>query len=170
MEVIKPIESFFPEYFNACKESYENNITEWMPFDPQNYDIWKEKILKTYNNYENGIDIPNGFPRTYTYWCIEDDVFIGEIQIRPFLNETESQNWGHIAYAVRYSKWNNGYGTKLLKAAIDKLQEFNVSKIYIACHKENISSIRVIEKNGGLYLNSLIDESGIEQNIYLIER
>lgn len=170
MELIKPKESFFQEYLNACKESYENNITEWMPFDPQNYYIWKEKILKTYDNYENGIDIPNGFPRTYTYWCIEQDIFIGEIQIRPFLNEVESRNWGHVAYAVRYSKWNNGYGTKLLKVAITKLQEFNVSEIYIACHKENISSIKVIEKNGGLYQNSLIDESGIEQNIYLIKK
>ncbi|MCI6277557.1 MAG: GNAT family N-acetyltransferase [Clostridium sp.] len=168
MKVIKPNENFFVEYLSACKESYENNITEWMPFNPENYDVWKNKILSVYNDYENGINIPHGYPRTYTYWCIEDDIFIGEIQIRPFLTEAESYKWGHIAYAVRYSKWNNGYGTKLLNAAIKKLQEFNVSNICVVCHAENKSSIRVIEKNGGVFINTLIDEVGIEQNLYSI--
>ena len=88
MEVLKPAEPFFIEYLNACKESYENNITEWMPFHPEHYDIWKEHILQAYDNCEKGIDLPEGFPRTYTYWCVEDNTFIGEIQIRPFLNKS----------------------------------------------------------------------------------
>ena len=169
MEIIRPKENFFIEYLNACKESYENNITEWMPFEPDHFDVWKEHILEAYDNYEKGIDIPEGFPRTYTYWCVEGDTFIGEIQIRPFLSENEAQNWGHIAYAIRYSQWNKGYGTRLLKAALDKLREFGVSNIYIACHKTNAISIKVIEKNGGSFINSIIDEEGIEQNVYIIK-
>lgn len=102
--------------------------------------------MEAYDNYENGINIPEGFPRTYTYWCIEGDKFVGEIQIRPFLNESEAQNWGHIAYAVRYSQWNKGYGTKILKAALGKLHEFEVSNIYVVCHKTNTASIKVIKK------------------------
>ncbi len=169
MEIIKPNEKFFIEYFNACKESYENKITEWMPFELHHFDVWKEHVLEVYCNYEKGVAIPEGFPRTYTYWCVEGDIFIGEIQIRPFLNENESQTWGHVAYAVRYSQWNKGYGTKLLKTALDKLHEFAVLDIYISCHKTNTSSIRVIEKNGGSFVNSIIDEDGIEQNVYIIK-
>lgn len=169
MEIIKPKEKFFIEYFNACKESHENKITEWMPFELDHFDVWKEHVLEAYDNYEKGIGIPEGFPRTYTYWCVEGDIFIGEIQIRPFLNENESQAWGHVAYSVRYSQWNKGYGTRLLKAALTKLHEFGVLTIYISCHRTNISSIRVIEKNGGSFINSIIDEDGIEQNVYIIK-
>ncbi len=169
MEILKPQKKLFQEYFNACKESHENNIREWMPFQLDHYEVWKEHILQAYDNYEKGVDIPEGFPRTYTYWCVEKDVFIGEIQIRPFLNKQEAQICGHVAYAVRYSQWKKGYGTRLLSAAISKLREFGISDIFVACHTTNAPSIRVIEKNGGVFLKSIMDEEDIKQNIYIIK-
>lgn len=169
MEIIKPEEKYFLEYFNACKESYENNIEEWMPFNPENYDVWKEHILETYDNYEKGENIPEGMPRVYTYWCVENNTFIGEIQLRPYLTYEEATKWGHISYAVRYSQWGRGNGTKLLKTAIDKLHKFQVTDVYVACHKSNDASIRVIEKNAGIYVKTIVDEEGIEENVYLVK-
>jgi predicted acetyltransferase len=170
MDTIKPRKEYFAEYLNACKESYENDVKEWMPFNPEHYDIWKEQILEAYDNYETGENIPEGMPRTYTYWCIEQENFIGEIQLRPYLTEEQAKQWGHIAFSVRYSEWKKGYGTKLLKEALDKLQEFDVKDIYIACHRTNQGSIRVIEKNNGIYINTILDGEGIEQNVYLIKQ
>lgn len=77
MELIKPREEFFDEYYEACKESYENNVTEWMPFELDNFNQWKKHILKAYDNYETGTNLPEELPRTYKYWCVENGKFIG---------------------------------------------------------------------------------------------
>ncbi len=168
MEVIKPSENFFDEYLQACKESYDNNIEEWKPFNPDQYEQWKACILDVYSKYENGVDIPDEMPRTYTYWCVEDNTFIGEIQLRPFLNELQAKTWGHLAYAIRYSKWNQGYGTLLLKKALEKAKDFQLDDIYIACRASNIGSIKVIEKNNGQLINSIIDTEEYVNNVYHI--
>ncbi len=166
MQFIKPNALYFEEYYHACKESHENNITEWIPFELDHYDIWKKQILKVLENYEKGKDIPDGMPITHTWWCVDDKRFIGEIQIRPFLSNEEAQKWGHIAYAVRFTEWGKGYGTKLLRAAVKKINELEVSPIYVVCHKNNIGSIKVIEKNGGIFQFMFLDEEECEQNVY----
>lgn len=168
MELIKPREEFFDEYYEACKESHENNVTEWMPFELDNFNQWKKHILKAYYNYETGTDLPEGMPRTYTYWCVDNGKFIGEVQLRPFLNEEEAKKWGHIAYAIRYSRWKQGRGTELLRQILLKVQEFNIIDVYIVCRENNIGSIKVIEKNGGRFTNTVIDEDGILNNVYHI--
>ena len=166
MEVIKPSEQYFEQYLSAVKESFSNNITEWMPFDPNDYSAWKEQILAVYKNYEDGVNIPPGMPRTLTYWCTEGGRFIGEIQLRPYLTREQAEKWGHIAYAVRYSEWNRGYGTLLLKAAAKKLHEMEVQPIFVASHSGNAASCRVIQKNGGVLCGKTADETGAPQNVY----
>jgi predicted acetyltransferase len=169
MEIIKPRSEYFEEYLNACKESYDNNIVDWMPFNPENYERWKESILDIYDNYENGIDIPENMPRTYTYWCVEENNLVGEIQLRPYLSEPEAKAWGHLAYAVRYSKWNNGYGTRLLKKGLEKAKEFQINDVYIACREDNLGSIKVIEKNNGKLVDKIISNEGFASNLYYIK-
>lgn len=170
MVIIKPDSPYFEEYYKACKESYDNNITEWMPFDLSNYDYWKKNILTILDNYETGKDIPEGMPRTYTYWCVDNDNFIGEIQLRPFLTEDEAKKWGHISYAVRYSRWNQGFGTKILQESIIKAYELNVKEVYVACRENNIGSIKVIEKNGGKFIATVLDEENERNYVYNIPR
>jgi predicted acetyltransferase len=168
MDIIKPRSEYFEEYLNACQESYDNNIVDWMPFNPKNYEQWKECILELYENYENGINIPENLPRTYTYWCIEENKLIGEIQLRPFLSEAEAKRWGHLAYAVRHSKWNNGYGTKILEKGLEKAREFQIKNVYIACREDNLGSIKVITKNNGGLVDKIISDEGIPNNLYYI--
>ena len=168
MELTKPCEELFEEYYHACKESYDHHVTEWMPFDPAHYDAWRETILAAYARYETGDGLPDGFPRTYTYWCTQSGTLIGEVQLRPFLTPEEARNWGHIAYAVRYSQWGRGWGTQLLKAAVQKLAAFGIRDIYVVCHQGNAASIRVIEKNGGLLQASVAAQDGTAVNCYLL--
>ena len=96
MKLIKPSQEYFEAYYEACKESYVNNVTEWMPFDPKDYEHWKSNILQIYTNHENEQKIPEQMPRIYTYWCIEEEQLVGEIQLRPFLTESQAKEWGHV--------------------------------------------------------------------------
>lgn len=168
MEFIKPNENYLDEYLSACKESYDNNVTEWMPVELDDFECWKKRALQRYEILESGEGLPAGIPRMITYWCIEENKFIGEIQIRPYMTMEEAKEIGHIGYAVRYSMWNKGFGTKLLQFAVDSLHEYSVNPIYIACHIENIGSNRVSQKVGFEFIETR-ESSGQKENLYILK-
>jgi len=169
MGVIKPNEKYLDEYLAACKESYDYDVKEWMPVELDDFDNWKTRALRLCEMLECGDGLPEGIPRMITYWCVEQDKFIGEIQIRPFLSVEEAKVVGHIGYAVRYSMWNKGYGTKLLTYAVERLQEMNVNPIYIACHIDNEGSNRVSQKVGFQF----VETRGVgedKENVYVLHK
>ena len=170
MRLIKPIEKYFDEFLAACNESIDNDVTEWMPLQKDELDTWKDSALKRYEMLETGEGLPEGIPKMVTYWCIENDKFIGEIQIRPYITEEQAKAMGHIGYAVRYSMWGKGYGNKILASAIEKLKELDVQTIYIACHTDNIGSNKLAVKNGFKYVENIVNEIGEEQNVYILKQ
>lgn len=167
MKLVKPKRSLFKQFYEACKESHDNNVTEWMPFRLENYSLWQDQILKIYEKCETGKDLPADMPRTYTYWCVDKGRFIGEAQLRPYLSPEEALEWGHIAYAIRYSKWGRGLGTRVLREVLIKARAFGLVDVYILCAASNVGSIRVAEKNGAV-LVSVRDEDGRQINVYRI--
>ena len=78
----------------------------------------------------------------------ERDYFIGEVSIRHRINSSLERYGGHIGYGVRYGEWNKGYGTLMLKYALEKAFELGLDKILITCNDDNTGSYRVMEKNG----------------------
>ena len=109
MEFIKPNAIYFDEYLAACKESHDNNITEWMPVELDDFDGWKERALRLYDMLESGDGLLVGIQRMITYWCIEHNKFVGEVQIRPYVSVDEAKAVGHIGYAVRHSMWGKSF-------------------------------------------------------------
>lgn len=55
-----------------------------------------------------------------------------------------------------------------MRQTLLKVQEFNIHDVYIACRENNIRLIKVIEKNGGRFTNTVVDEEGILNNVYHI--
>lgn len=169
MRIIKPTKKYFDEYLAACKESIDNNVTEWLPLQEDEFDSWKDSALRRYKRLETGEGLPLGIPRMVTYWCIEDDRFIGEIQIRPYLTQEVAKDMGHIGYAVRHSCWGKGYGTQILKKSVKKLQALNVTPIYLACHIDNIGSNKVSQKVGFEFVEERINSEGDKENLYVLK-
>lgn len=167
MDFIKPNEYYLDEYLAACKESYDKHVTEWMPVDLDNFEGWKEQALCLYEMLESGEGLPDGVPRMVTYWCVENAKFVGEVQIRPYLPVDEAKAIGHIGYAVRYSMWGEGFGTKLLQFAVDKLHEHSVSPIYIVCHIDNIASNKTSQKVGFEFVEKRTT-NGEAENLYML--
>ena len=60
MKILKPREELFEEYLSAVIESFDNNIDEWKPFYPEEYDNWKDNVLTTYEKAEKGENLPIG--------------------------------------------------------------------------------------------------------------
>ena len=118
------------------------------------FDEFLEKLER--NKHQELISIKLS-PQT-TYGVFEDGKLIGGFNLRNILKGNLLNHGGHIGYLIRPSKRNKGYGTKLLKLALEKAKESNIDKVLVTCRKENIASARVIEKNKGIYENDYYDE------------
>ena len=122
----------------------------------------KETVNNKYQ-YMNGIYIPPERVPSSMLWLVNDDEFIGCTDIRHNLTDRLLLSDGHIGYEVRCSKWNNGYGTKLLAMSLKYAKEnFHFDRVLVTCDEDNIASARVIEKNGGVLENTVetIDDDG----------
>ena len=144
MKLIYPSKKYYNSYDEARLEYEKNNITDYY-FDNVN----EVDVEKKYKDYRKGRNLKPGYVPQTTYWLIDNDEFIGEIGIRHELNDNLINYGGHIGYGVRYSKWKQGYGTKMLAFALDKAKKMGLEYVLITCDLENIASAKVIENNGG---------------------
>lgn len=76
----------------------------------------------------------------------ESQVFLGKISIRHRLTDALLRYGGHIGYGIRYSQWNKGYGTLLLKLALEKAGEMGIHEVLTTCDDDNAASAKVMEK------------------------
>lgn len=74
---------------------------------------------------------------------------VGEIAIRPILNDYWMIHSGNIGYKIRPSERNKGYGNKMLSYAIKKCRKLKMKEIYFQTLATNVYSKKIIEKNGG---------------------
>lgn len=113
MKLIYPNEQYLKSYDEARQENIDNKVTTYDFTDSTKIDLFK-----TIYNFRHNIDLPTNYvPSTYL-WLVEGDMFVGEINIRHYLNESLNRYGGHIGYGIRYSMWNKGYGTLMLKEAL----------------------------------------------------
>ncbi|MGI9416758.1 MAG: GNAT family N-acetyltransferase [Geminicoccaceae bacterium] len=93
-------------------------------------------------------------------WLVDGETFIGEAGIRYRLNDFLLQIGGHVGYGIRPSFQQRGYGTLILKLALDRLRACGIDRALVTCYDHNVASARVIEANGGVFENLIDDPRG----------
>ncbi len=153
MELVIPSEEYYQSYIEAMEEYKQNNI--------DTYDFWeisKDELLKKMENYRTGNNLPEGYVKATYFWLVDNDKFIGEISIRHSLTDSLLRFGGNIGYGIRYSHWNKGIGTIMLSKALVYAKEvLGLNKVLITCNDNNFGSARVIEKNGGILQDKIIN-------------
>lgn len=66
---------------------------------------------------------------------------------------------GHIGYAVVSWKRGRGYASEALRQILVEARAVSLDRLEITTDPDNIASQRVIEKNGGRYLDTFVNES-----------
>ena len=99
MKLIRPDRKYIQSYIEANEEDEIFRPNAERRF--RNY----ETIVESSYNLEHGINLPIGYVRATTFWLIDNEKFIGEINIRHELNSFLINYGGHIGYEVRQ---NNG--------------------------------------------------------------
>ena len=62
-----------------------------------------QTIIESSYNVEHGINLPANYVRATTFWLIDNEKFIGEINIRHELNSFLINYGGHIGYCLLYT-------------------------------------------------------------------
>lgn len=159
LKLIEPEE----KYIEGYKEAYDlsQKLINEKVIKPHNSiftDPYKYNIITKYRDNIDPTKLKEGYVPAYHLIFVDDDIFIGEIHIRTHLTEKLLQYAGHIGYGINPKYWNMGYGTKMLKMALEQYNDLiEDENILITCDDDNIASAKIIEANGGVLENKIIN-------------
>lgn len=167
MKLIRPNEKYLDQYRNAIEENFK-----YRPNAPKMFSN-PDLIINSSFEMENGINLKPGYVKATHLWLIDGDKFIGEIGIRHELTPDLLKYGGNIGYEIRWSECGKGYGTKILNMALEFCKsELKLNNVLITCDKNNIASRKVIENNGGVFQDEIInvlDRGKVETRRYWIK-
>ena len=149
IRLIEPTEALREAYLSFVEEfrvaeGAEPPGTGWHSDD--NFD----ELIGRLRDYAQGKNLPADWVPDSTYWLVRGEHIIGTCDIRHRLTEALRDFGGHIGYSIRPGERNKGFGTLMLKLALEKARALGIGRALITCGKDNIASQRVILKNGGV--------------------
>lgn len=159
--LVKPSIEYMDSYIAACREYSEaglNIYDEFREATPDSCAI--ENLLKRFEDHSNGIGLPEGWVPGTTFWLVDKGEYIGGGNIRHTLTDLLMKFGGHIGYEIRPSKWGQGYGTLQLKLLLAEASKLGIKSALVTCASNNLASVRVIEKNGGVLMDCINIEIG----------
>lgn len=131
----------------------------------ESFDIW---YIALCNNSKEETVRKGLSPETiYLAISVDDGHLVGMISIRHRLNDYLLKFGGHIDYSVRKSERQKGYAKEMLRLALKECAKLNIKRVLITCHKDNISSKKVIINNGGKLENEIEEKNKISERYWI---
>ncbi len=153
MKLLLPSTKYKESFLKALKE-FKKDTNNVRGFKKLSYSEVKKDFasyVKKIRDRSRGIGLPKSFVPNTSFWLIDNDKFIGEIDIRHRLTKQMRAFGGHIGYTIRPSKRGKGYGTHMLKLGLKKAKKLGINRALVMCDDDNIASATIIEKNGGKF-------------------
>ncbi len=161
LELIKRCPDFLEGYRDFCREIYEKNVIWYRPMPPDSVDEgWFFRTKPIYDRRET--EMVGGRSRSVHYWAVDGERFIGEFQLRLDFTENVLTDIGSVGYAVRPSEWGKGYGTEILRQGFEIARGFGMEELLLTVNEENAASAHVVEKLGGVLLDTIDAENEAE--------
>lgn len=109
------------------------------------------EYLRVLAKQRAGRDLARGYvPETFLFAFVGPRI-VGRVVIRHTLNARLEREGGHIGYAVVPEFRRRGYATRMLALALRMAAEdLGLERALLTCADDNVGSIRVIERNGGV--------------------
>lgn len=157
----KYLDQYKDAYLEILKQVELGNVKkhDMMFINPDENDI-----VQICKDNKDQSKLPAHYVPSYNFFAIDDEKFIGVIDIRIRLTENLLKYGGHIGYAINPKYWNMGYGKKVLKLALEQYKDLiKEDEILITCDDDNIGSSKIIEANGGVLENKIVNEDDGEE-------
>ena len=144
VELEPKYETAFWEYLEALKAA--GDAERWLfEYKGETYADMVEKL----KCWKTGSRLPDGWVPASSLFLFRDGKFIGRVSLRHELNDFLRTYGGHIGYYIRAEHRGKGYGTQILRMALDYARGLGLERVLITCEDQgNPASARIIEKNG----------------------
>ena len=110
------------------------------------------KYLKTLDDFEAGVRLPDGWVPVATRWLLNaDGRLAGETRLRFKLTDALEVEGGHVGYFIHPDHRRRGLGHAILRLALKELRAAGVSRVLVTCNDDNFRSRRVIQAAGGAF-------------------
>ncbi|MGL5149193.1 MAG: GNAT family N-acetyltransferase [Clostridium sp.] len=168
MRLIRLNEEYKKEWEEFVSE-FENNGEKLIPYAMKGNAKNFEEFLVTSNNDSKGIGLGEGKVSSDIYFLVKEDTkkLLGAISIRHTLNDYLFMYGGHIGYGVRPSERKRGYGSEMLKLALEKCKELEIDRALVTCYKWNVASSSTIKSCGGVLDNEVLNEGELMERYWI---
>lgn len=121
------------------------------------------RYLEVLDEQERGVNLPASHyvPTTFLF-AFAGPRIVGRVSIRHRLSDALEKHGGHLGYVVVPEFRRRGYATRMLAMAVRMARdELGLSRVLLTVADDNAASIRVIEKNGGVFeRTATLEDSG----------
>lgn len=109
------------------------------------------RYLEVLAEQERGENLPaNQVPSTFLF-AFAGTRIVGRVSIRHSLSPYLERFGGHIGYVVVPEYRRQGYATAILRQSLQIAREkLGLTRVLVTCDDDNVGSIKVIVKNGGV--------------------
>ena len=109
-------------------------------------------FLRLLEDHRFGRGLPPDVSASSFLFAFDQGRIVGRASIRHALTPPLGKVAGHIGYAVLPEFRNRGYATQILLSAVRfAREELGLDRVLVTCDDDNAASIRVIEKNHGVF-------------------
>jgi predicted acetyltransferase len=149
IQLVEPRETWRDEFIAYCKEFRDAGepVVHGQLADAE-ADF--PGLIQKWARGAAGENLEEGQAPYSVYWLIRDNRILGTARFRHRLTEATAKEGGHIGYEVRPSERRKGYASELLRLVLEQARGKGLSRSLLTCQKDNASSLKVIEKNGGV--------------------
>jgi predicted acetyltransferase len=152
--LITPSPVWLPAFLDLAREFHAHG-------EPRYEDALRdpEAYLRRRAQYAAGINLPPDRVPETTFWLVAGEGELGgsdKLQVlavsglRHRLTPQLTDIGGHIGYAVRPSARRKGVGAALLALTLVEARKLGLTRVLVTCDVTNLSSARIIQRNGGV--------------------
>jgi predicted acetyltransferase len=160
IKCMKPAQLTLMNPHKIYQDSFKRYVLSYQSSDDQSDYRKYEPALSDFDAYLSFLhhgSIPKNQAKTWiftsTFWLIDQEEVVGVVRVRhdfvPFA--------GHIGYDIAPIYRRKGYGQIILNLALEKARELGLKHVILFCTIDNIASKKIIERNGGIYLQDDYD-------------
>ena len=160
VELTLEMEAAYREFLVELGRERTGMAERWL-FEHENEAF--DELVQKLQDWAVGKQLGQGrVPASTLFLIRENGKILGKLSFRHELNDYLQKIGGHIGYIIIANERRKGYGTTILKLALERAKALGLERVLVTCDQSNTASARVIEKNGGVFENLAYEDDKTE--------